>query len=98
LPLCSALSWAIHDSSSGDLLWSKAPNEIREMASLTKIMTLFTTLNAAEKLFISLDSPVKVPRIAAWTVGTSAYLKEGDVLTLRDLLYGLMLPSGNDAA
>lgn len=68
------------------------------MASLTKIMTILTCMTAAEKLFISLDTPVKVPRIAAWTVGTSAYLKEGDVLTLKDLLYGLMLPSGNDAA
>jgi serine-type D-Ala-D-Ala carboxypeptidase (penicillin-binding protein 5/6) len=68
------------------------------MASLTKIMTIFTCLHAAEKFFISLDSLVKVPRIAAWTVGTSACLKEGDILTLKDLLYGLMLPSGNDAA
>jgi len=31
-------------------------------------------------------------------LGTSAYLKNGDVLTVKDLLYGLMLPSGNDAA
>ena len=61
-------------------------------------MTIFTTCEACEKYFIPLNSMVTVPRMAAYTGGTTAYLREGDQLSLLDLMYGLMLPSGNDAA
>jgi D-alanyl-D-alanine carboxypeptidase (penicillin-binding protein 5/6) len=92
------MSWAIHDLDTGDLLWSKQATELREMASLTKIMTLYACLEAAERFYIPLSSPVRVPRYAAWTIGTTACLREGDTISLEDLLYALMLPSGNDAA
>jgi D-alanyl-D-alanine carboxypeptidase (penicillin-binding protein 5/6) len=47
---------------------------------------------------ISFDDTVEVTGEASSTIGTSADLKRGDSLTVLDLLYGLMLPSGNDAA
>ena len=69
------------------------------MASLTKIMTLMTTLTLAKTLNIDIyNSIVIVPKIAAQIGGTSAYLKEGDRVKLNDLFYAMMLPSGNDAA
>ena len=47
---------------------------------------------------IPLSSPVRISHRASSMIGTTAGLSSGDVLSLIDLLYGLMLPSGNDAA
>jgi D-alanyl-D-alanine carboxypeptidase (penicillin-binding protein 5/6) len=75
------------------------------MASLTKMMTLYTTLDAVRQYTIDMESmECAVSRYAGSMVGTSAGLKGGDRIKLKDLLYGsrcspgLMLPSGNDAA
>lgn len=70
-----------------------------EIASLTKIMTLYTVLTLVKKFSIDLNTTIiTVPRGAVLLGGTTAYFNEGDSLTLIDLLYALMLPSGNDAA
>ncbi|MDR1939911.1 MAG: D-alanyl-D-alanine carboxypeptidase [Clostridiales bacterium] len=63
------------------------------MASTTKIMTAIV---AIEKNDIS--KKVKIPRAAVGIEGSSIYLKENEELTMKDLLYGLMLMSGNDSA
>lgn len=69
------------------------------MASLTKIMTFYTALHIIKESNLDIDTQVIfVPRCAVFIGGTTAYLKEGDGLTLKDLFYALMLPSGNDAA
>ena len=69
------------------------------MASLTKIMTAIVTLELADKLNLDIRSTYfRVSPKAASTIGTSAYLIESQVLSVWDLLHGLMLPSGNDAA
>ena len=71
----------------------------REIASLTKNMTLYTVLKLAQKFSINmLTELITVSKQAAAVIGTSAELKENDVLSVWDLLHGLMLPSGNDAA
>jgi D-alanyl-D-alanine carboxypeptidase (penicillin-binding protein 5/6) len=72
--------------------------ERRECASLTKIMTAFVVLNLMDRWTIEDKTLVKVGSDAASVIGTSAELQEGDTLTLWQLLYGLMLPSGNDSA
>lgn len=78
---------------------SKNADEVREMASLTKIMTTIVVLELATELHLDLRATYfKVSQKAASTIGTSAYLIETQVLTIWDLLHGLMLPSGNDAA
>ena len=67
------------------------------MASLTKLMTATVALDTVEE-FASLESKVKILPRAANINGTSAELQCGDLLTINELLYGMMLPSGNDAA
>lgn len=63
------------------------------MASTTKIMTALVILGEDD-----LDKTVTVPREAEGTEGSSVYLKAGEKITVRELLYGLMLRSGNDCA
>ena len=63
------------------------------MASTTKIVTALTVIKHC-----NLDDTVEIPRQAVGVEGSSIYLREGEHLTVRELLYGLMLRSGNDAA
>lgn len=71
----------------------------KEIASITKVMTIYLTLNLIEKLEIDITKTyVQATNYSSSVGGTSAQLKENDILTVEDLLYGLMLPSGNDAA
>eukprot|EP01016_Furgasonia_blochmanni_P041974 TRINITY_DN5525_c0_g1_i4.p1 TRINITY_DN5525_c0_g1~~TRINITY_DN5525_c0_g1_i4.p1 ORF type:complete len:255 (+),score=20.56 TRINITY_DN5525_c0_g1_i4:855-1619(+) len=69
------------------------------MASLTKIMTCYVVCETVKRLKIDPETIyAQVSRMASTMVGTSACLRWGDYLTFWDLLHGLMLPSGNDAA
>lgn len=82
-----------------EILHEKKSEEIIEVASLTKIMTCYLCLLVCKKY--SVDSKYYITRVsdrAAGMPGTSAELQAGDLVTLEDLLYGLMLPSGNDAS
>lgn len=63
------------------------------MASTTKVITAAIAVNSGK-----LDDIVTIPKEACGIEGSSIYLREGEKLTLRDLVYGLMLRSGNDAA
>lgn len=63
------------------------------MASTTKVLTAILVIDEC-----NLDETVVVPKEAEGTEGSSVYLKAGEQLTVRDLLYGLMLRSGNDCA
>ena len=89
----SAKSLALYEPSCGILLEDVNANARMPMASTTKIMTALVTLNR-----VSLDETVTVSSQAAGTEGSSMYLKAGEQLSVSDLLYGLMLTSGNDAA
>jgi len=63
------------------------------------MMTFYTCLKIMEKFNIDPNTTITtVSRCASRTNGTSACLREGDQLSLNQLFYGLMLPSGNDAA
>lgn len=69
------------------------------MASLTKMMTALVSLELAQEMRLDIRSTYfKVSIKAATTIGTTANLVDGQVLSIWDLLHGLMLPSGNDAA
>ena len=68
------------------------------MASLTKIMTCYIVILLSLEFKINLEEVIKVTKSCVKVSGTSANLKHGEFLTIKDLLYGLMLPSGNDAA
>ena len=90
----SALSMALVDGDTGELIYSKNCHARREPASTTKICTAITVLDN----FTMLDLPVAIPDEAIGIEGSSLYLQKGEMLTVRDLLYGLMLQSGNDCA
>ncbi len=93
VPAVSAQSAILMDAATGRVLWEKRADQRALIASTTKIMT---GLLIAERC--NLEDQVKIPREAVGTEGSSLYLKEGELLSVRTLLYGLMLHSGNDAA
>ena len=78
---------------SGKVFSSYNESEILPMASTTKILTAITVINNFD-----LNKTVKVPKNCVGIEGSSIYLKEGERLTVKELLYGLMLRSGNDCA
>ena len=92
-PSLSAKSAVLIDASSGEVLLEKNAREQMGMASTTKIMT---ALIAAERL--PLGRVISIPREAVNTEGSSVYLCEGELLSVRELLYALLLASANDAA
>ena len=92
-PETSAASYILTDAASGRTLAAKNEDDPRLIASTTKIMTALLTLELCDP-----DREVEI--LPAWTgiEGSTMYLSPGQVMTVRDLLYGLMLASGNDAA
>lgn len=86
-------SCVVIDRLSKNILYGKNETNQVKMASTTKIMTAIVVLENS-----SLDETVEVSQKAANIGGSRLGLKTGDKITIRDLLYGLMLRSGNDAA
>lgn len=89
----SSASAILIEAENGTVVFEKDAYERRPMASTTKIMS---TLIALEQ--DNLDEGFTVDSDAINVEGSSMGLKEGDTVTLRTLCYGMMLPSGNDAA
>lgn len=92
-PSVSSLSAVVYEPESGLVLYEKAGDTPRPMASTTKLMT---ALLAAERL--DPDATVSVPASALPVEGTQVGLAAGESVTVRDLLAALLLASGNDAA
>lgn len=90
----TASGMAVVDGDSGELIYGKNCDVKREPASTTKICTAITVIENCSKL----DLPMPIPDEAVGVEGSSIYLQNGEMLTVRDLLYGLMLQSGNDCA
>ncbi|MEC0372064.1 D-alanyl-D-alanine carboxypeptidase family protein [Paenibacillus chibensis] len=84
---------ALIDVTSGRLLYSAHGDDELRIASLTKIMTAIVAIEHGD-----FKKPVKVSKNAFGKEGSSIYLKLGEEMTLENMLYGLMLRSGNDAA
>ncbi len=94
----AAKAWAVADGKTGKLLAGFHEAEARPIASTTKVMTALLVLELAGKNAKVLDEEIVFSERAAQTRGSSSKLKEGERLPVRELLYGLLLPSGNDAA
>lgn len=92
-PSINSRAAIIYDRTSGFVLYGKNENEKRKMASTTKIMTAIVVLENS-----NLDDIVTVSSKAAGTGGSRLGLRKDDKISVRDLLYGLLLCSGNDAA
>ncbi|MCP4710687.1 MAG: D-alanyl-D-alanine carboxypeptidase, partial [Planctomycetes bacterium] len=88
---------AIVNGKNGDVLWHSNGNEPRKAASTTKVMNVYLILEMIEKDPSILDEIVNVSELAGNTTGSTAQLEPGDRVKVSDLLYGFMLPSGNDA-
>lgn len=83
----------VMDGDTGHVLFEKKADDRALIASTTKIMTALIVCEQCNVL-----DRVRIPKEATGIEGSSLYLKEGEVMTVQELLYGLMLHSGNDAA
>jgi serine-type D-Ala-D-Ala carboxypeptidase (penicillin-binding protein 5/6) len=97
-PFVSAKAWVVLDGKTGMVLRGSNETEARPMASTSKIMTAWVVLGLAATDPKVLDEIVTYSERAAKTIGSSAKLLAGEKVPVKDLLYGLLLPSGNDAA
>ncbi len=84
----------VMEAGSRRILYESRGDTRLPMASTTKIVTAISVLESG----IELEKTVKIPKQAAGVEGSSVYLKEGEEYSVNDLLYGLMLRSGNDCA
>lgn len=89
----NAVSAVVIDQGTGRILYSRSSDRRLPMASTTKIMTALVAIEKG-----NLKDRITVSQRAASVSGSKAGLKAGEVVTLEELLYGLMLRSGNDAA
>ena len=89
----SAQKAILVDGNTGRILYQKDADSQSLIASTTKIMTALVVCEQCNVL-----DRMRVPKEAVGIEGSSIYLQEGEVLTIQDLLYGMMLHSGNDAA
>ncbi len=86
-------AYVVIEASSNRILKASTEHTSMPMASTTKIMTAILTIEIAD-----LKDIITIPKKAVGIEGSSIYLKEGQKISVKDLLYGLMLRSGNDAA
>lgn len=93
-PLTTAKSMIVLETLGNKTLYEHNADEKLPMASTTKIVTAITVIENCENL----DELITVPKSATLVEGSSIYLRAGEQLSVRDLLYGLMLQSGNDSA
>ncbi len=92
-PGVSAAHAVLMEQSTGRVLFEKDAHEPQRIASITKIMTAIIAIESGE-----LEDMATASRRAVYTEGSSIYLEEGEKMKLKDLVYGLMLRSGNDSA
>jgi serine-type D-Ala-D-Ala carboxypeptidase (penicillin-binding protein 5/6) len=99
-PNIAAKSWLLLDATSGQIIASQDPNARIEPASLTKVMTAYLTFAAIKDKKLDLNQMVNVST-HAWKVDASSskmFIDPATPVKINDLLYGLMVQSGNDAA
>src|SRR4051812_36339396 len=99
-PTIAARSWMLLDATSNQIIASQDPNARVEPASLTKIMTAYVVFGALRDKKVSLDQMVNVS-VRAWKVDASSskmFIDPATPVSIDDLLHGLMIQSGNDAA
>jgi len=92
-PEISGYSGVLIDQDSGRVLFEKRAHEKKPIASITKVMTAIIAIESGQ-----MEEKASVSKRAIHVEGSSIYLKEGEKMTIEDLVYGLMLRSGNDAA
>ncbi|MDD6920075.1 MAG: serine hydrolase [Eubacteriales bacterium] len=89
----SAESVILYEDTTGEIVFEKNAEDKVNPYSLSKILSAYIVSKKAK-----LDDKVEVPKEAAKILGTNMYLRQGEKLTVKDLLYGMMLTNANDAA
>ncbi len=90
----SAKAMCVLEKNSGRVVASKNMETQLAMASTTKIVTAITVIQNCDDL----DELIQIDDLSVGVEGSSIYLRKGELMSVRDLLYGLMLRSGNDSA
>jgi D-alanyl-D-alanine carboxypeptidase (penicillin-binding protein 5/6) len=96
-PSLNAKAYILIDVNSGKIIAEKNSEEKLPPASLTKIMTLYVVSNALKQNQIHLNDPVRISHDAWKTAGSRMFVKEGQQVTIKELLKGIIVDSGNDA-
>ena len=99
-PTIAARSWLLLDATSGQIIAAQDQDARIEPASLTKIMTAYLTFAALREKKLTLEQKVNVS-VRAWKVDASSskmFIDPAIPVSINDLLHGLMVQSGNDAA
>jgi D-alanyl-D-alanine carboxypeptidase (penicillin-binding protein 5/6) len=97
-PFVSCKTWVIADGETGEVLWGSDEDKPVDIASTTKIMTAYLVLKHAQQHPEALDETLKFSKRADETIGSTAELRAGEEVSVGELMYGLLLPSGNDAS
>lgn len=93
-----SLSSILIDQDTSRVLYAKNPDEKRPLASLSKMMTFLIAIEAIENKQVSPKDKIKITKKIASVKGSSYHLKENEEVELIELMKGLMIVSGNDAA
>ncbi len=94
LPIKVNASLCVMDTDTSRLLYSESPHEKRLIASTTKVMTALVVIKNVDNL----DKEIEITDSVLKSFGSGIYVEVGEHIKIIDLLYGLMLRSGNDAA
>lgn len=97
-PQVEAAAAVLMEKETGTVLCAQNAHDKREPASVTKIMTLLLVMEALDEGRISLTDPVTVSARAASMGGSQVYLKEGEQMSVEELIKAVAVVSGNDAA
>lgn len=96
-PTLNAKAYILIDTDSGKIIAEKNPDERLPPASLTKMMTLYVISNALHNKQIHLEDNVRISHDAWKTGGSRMFVKDGQTVSIEDLLKGIIVDSGNDA-
>lgn len=97
-PTLTARSWVLVDHNTGWILAEHQSDEVIEPASLTKLMTAYLVFSELKKGVMSLDDKVHVSKKAWQTGGSRMFIEVDTQVSVENLLKGLIIQSGNDAA
>ncbi len=97
-PAVDAASYVLLDAQSGQVLAQKDPDARRAPASTTKLMTAYVVFQDLAAGHIKLDTQFTVSKKAWQQIGSRMFLKPGSQVSVDELLQGMLVPSGNDAA
>ena len=97
-PEVDAKAALLMEKETGDVLYEYNAHDKLEPASVTKVMTLLLVMEAIDGGLLSREDTVQVSARAASMGGSQVYLKEGEVMSVHDLLKAVTVASGNDAS